>query len=141
MTTKTQEANPVPDVKPEKKLKADPKGVKLDADLQKDVDRICAAEGIPFGHLVNDAVRAHVTNPVRQRNLVLRSMAITRQEIEKAKAAGIVPVEDVQEFLEQLQETVAGVKSPPGKKRKSFRLPPPLPTLVKRALFGEDDKE
>lgn len=138
MTTKTQEANPVPDVKPEKKQKADPKGIKLDVDLQKDVDRLCAAEGITFGHLVQDAVRAHITNPARQRNLVLRSMAITRQEIEKAKAAGIVPVEDVEEFLGQLEETIAGVKSPPNKKRKVSRgWGPPLLTTL---LDTDDDK-
>lgn len=139
MTTKTQEANPVPDVKAEKKQKADPKGIKLDVDLQKDVDRLCAAEGITFGHLVQDAVRAHITNPARQRNLVLRSMAITHQEIDKAKAADILPVEAVEEFVEQLKRDIAGAKSPPTRKRKLSRgWGPPWPFSD---LLGKKDDE
>lgn len=126
MTTKAEESNPrdtgpVPDVKAEKKHKADPKGVKLDLDLQKDVDRICAAEGISFGRLVQDAVRAHILNPARQRGLVLRSLAIARQEIEKAKAAGILPVEAVEDFLQQLQGILVGAQSPSTKTRKPSR--------------------
>lgn len=131
------EPNAPPTEKKRKESKGDSTGVRLDESLRNDVERICTEEGIPFARFVQDAVKEHVTNPVRQRNLVLHSMTVARQEIEKAKQAEILPVEAVEEFLEQVKEDIAGVKSPPGRTRKPFRFFPPL---IPRTLLGGDDE-
>lgn len=138
---KTQEPknNQPPDAAAaEKKRKSDSTGVRLDEDVRKDVERICAQEGIPFSTLVQDAIKSFIGNPARQHGQVLRSMAITREQIERGKAAGFVPVEAADELLEKLEEVEQSVRDQkPAPKRKPFRFRPPLVLLS----LGEDDKE
>jgi len=137
--TEERKNNQPPDVAPpEKKRKAEATGVRLDEDVRKDVERICAQEGIPFGTLVRDAVKSYIGNPARQHGEVLRSMAITREQIERGKAAGFVPAEAADELLEKLEEVEQSVRDQkPAPKRKPFRFRPPLNLLA----LGEDEQE
>lgn len=142
MTAKAEKpkVNPKEPAEPAtKKIKGESRSVRLDEELQKDVDQVCADEGIALPELVRDALRAHLVNPARQGQQLIRSVAITRAHVERAKAAKILPVETAVELLEKLDEFEAVAQgSNPGRKRKPFRF---LPPLLFRTLLDKDDKE
>lgn len=131
MSPKVEKPNPNPKTPAEPAAKKPPKGdsrsVRFDDDLQKDVERVCSDEGIGLPELVRDAVRAFLVNPARQQQQMLRSVAITRGQVERARAAKVIPVETADELIEKLDEFEAAAQaSNPGRKRKTFRFPPPL---------------
>lgn len=123
----------------EKKKKAEPMSFRLDEDMRKAVEDMCAQEKIPVGVLVRQALQNYIGSPARQRGQVLRSLAITRDEIEKARAAGVIPEDTaarLQGNLEDGQETVKAQKLP--RKSKPFRFP--QAPIIGQLLWGNDEQ-
>ena len=144
MTGKVElNANPTGTPEPAlKKTKGEARGIRLDDELVKEAGQVCAEEGIALPELVRNALRAHLQDPTRQRQQVLRSVALTRSQVERAKADGAMPTETAEELLEKLGEFEAvaqGANPGPKPKRKRFRFPPwPFPTLLS---WGSEDDE
>lgn len=94
----------------------EPTAIRLPEDLREKVDSIAQDEGKTFGEICRELIEDGVkSNPDRQRQVLLRSVAITTAQFEKALELGVLKgteaeeqADDIRRFFGQLAGVLKG---------------------------------